>query len=450
MAKPNGEWRMTNGKWKMEMHHSSPAGRSKTPHPTMRLAIAGGLLCTLLLLIWSAGRAGFSSLLASYASMTNKLVAANAAVTLSPANPDAHYLRGAMLATDGYLPGAIHEYQEAALHRPDDYVLWLNLARALEVNGDVAGALTASRQAVQLAPYYARPHWQLGNLLLRAGQRDEAFQELSQAGASDPTLLPGTIDLAWQLSGGDPRFVKQAIQPQTPDAYLALAQYFRKRAEVTEAIAMYVSAGSAAEQERGSYLAELISAKRFPEAYALWSVDHPANPVGHDPAPPGTAVMIDPGFEQESNLHEPGFRWCAGNKAQTLTLSLDADAPREGRSSLRVDFDGDSDPGAPVISQLVLVAPHSHYQLQFAARTAALVSGGLPLVLVIDAGNQQVLGQSLEFPEETNNIWHDFIIGFNSSESTSAVQITLQRECSKSPCPIFGRLWLDNFSLLKL
>jgi hypothetical protein len=72
-------------------------------------------------------------------------------------------------------------------------------------------------------------------------------------------------------------------------------------------------------------------------------------------------------------------------------------------------------------------------------------------VLVIDAGNQQVLGQSAEFSPETNNSWQDFTIDLNSGASTSAVQITLQREkCSKSPCPIFGRLWLDNFSLQKL
>ena len=417
--------------------------------PPMRLAIAGCFLGIFLLLIWNAGRAGFSSLLSSYASMSNKIVPANAAVTLSPANPDAHYLRGAMLAAAGYLPGAIHEYQEAALRRPDDYVLWLTLARALELNADVAGALAASRQAVQLAPHDARPHWLLGNLLLRAGQRDEAFRELRQAGASNPTLLPATIDLAWQLSGGDVQFVKQAIQPQTPEAYLALAQHFKKRRAVTEAIAMYVAAGPAAQQERGSYLSELISAKRFPEAYALWSVDHPANPNGPDLG--GLGIMIDPGFEQESNLDEPGFGWRAGNKAHTLHLALDASAPGEGRSSLRVEFDGDSDPGSPVISQLVLIEPHSHYQLHFAARTAELVSGGLPRVLVIDAGDQHVLGQSPEFPQETNNSWQDFTIDFNSGESTTAVQIALQREsCSKSPCPIFGRLWLDNFSLSKL
>jgi len=442
------------------MPHSlqEAAVRGKRPHPTMRLAIAGCLFGIFLLLIWNAGRAGFSSLLSSYASMSNKMVSANAAVTLSPANPDAHYLRGAMLADAGYLPVAIHEYQEAALRRPDDYVLWLTLARALELNADVAGALAASRQAVQLAPYYARPHWQLGNLLLRAGQRDEAFKELRQAGASNPTLLPATIDLAWQLSGGDVQFVKQAIQPQTPEAYLALAQHFKKRGEVTEAIAMYVSAGPAAERERGSYLSELISAKRFSEAYALWSVAHPANSSGHDHASvagpmgtPGLGLMIDPGFEQKSNLDEPGFGWRAGNKAQNLHLSLDTSTPGEGRSSLRVAFNGDSDPGSPVISQLVLIEPHSHYQLHFAARTAALVSGGLPRVLVIDASNQHVLAQSPDFPQETNNSWQNFTIDLNSSESTTAVQITLQRErCSKSPCPIFGRLWLDNFSLLKL
>src|SRR5207249_1656978 len=97
--------------------------------------------------------------------------------------------------------------------------------------------IAAARQATELAPYYAQPHWQLGNLLVRAGRAEEGFRELRLAGASNPDLLPPSIDLAWQLSPGKIQFVMQAIQPDSPAAYLAVAEYLKKHGQVADVIA---------------------------------------------------------------------------------------------------------------------------------------------------------------------------------------------------------------------
>jgi hypothetical protein len=188
-------------------------------------------------------------------------------------------------------------------------------------------------------------------------------------------------------------------------------------------------------------LAELIATKRFKEAANLWKVGR------QDGASPG--VMVDPGFEQESNLKDPGFGWRLGEKDTGFHLSLDTDKPRQGRSSLKIDFSGESSPSSPVISQLVLVDPGVHYQLRFAVRSEGLVSGGLPLVIVMDAGDNKVLGQSDKFP--TTDGWREYTIDFVAGPSAGAVRIEIQRQpCSKAPCPIFGHLWLDNFLLQKL
>jgi hypothetical protein len=399
------------------------------------------LLVILLLLTWNTARAGLGSLLSTYATQNSQIVPANTAVTLSAGSPDAHYVRAAILEASD-LVGAIAEYRQATLARPDDYVLWLSLARACELNGDTAAAIAAARQAVPLAPYYSEPHYQLGNILLRAGQRDEAFKELRLAGGSNPTLMPGIIDLAWRVSGGDVQFVTRAMAPGTPQAYQALGQYFRQRKEVGAAIAMYAGAGNAVEADRKSYVRDLIAAKRFKDAANLWA-------VGHQPgAAPG--LMIDPAFEQERDLDEPGFGWHLGEKRQGFRLSLDTNDPREGRSSLKVEFSGDSDPSSPVISQLVLIEPGAHYQLRFAVRSESIVSGGPPLLAVMDPDDNKILSRSDQFPRATDG-WREYTIDFDSGPSASAVEISLQRQpCDKSPCPIFGRLWLDRFSLQKL
>jgi len=207
---------------------------------------------------------------------------------------------------------------------------------------------------------------------------------------------------------------------------------------------MFRAAGSGAEQERRLYVDQLISAARFNEAAALWLIDHPeaAQNMG--------SQFRNPGFEEESNLDKPGFDWHQDNRAESLSISLDPNQPSEGHTSLRVDFNGDSDPGVPIISQLILVEAHTRYQLHFVARSEGLVSGGMPYVMVTNAMQNNVLGQTGLFPKETVG-WQDYVLDFNSAEDISAIKVMLRRvPCSKSPCPVFGHLWLDNFSLRKL
>lgn len=398
------------------------------------------LLIIFLLLTWHSARSGLASLLTTAAASSNEVGFANAAVRLHGDDPDAHYVRASiLLASD--LKTAIKEYEQAAFARPDDYVLWLSLARARELDGDTAGAVAAARQAVPLAPDYGQPHYQLGNILLRAGQQEEGFRELRLAGISNPTLLPGIIDLAWRVSGGNVEFVTRAIAPESPAAYRALGQYFRERKTAGAAIAMFAGAGSAAANDRRDYLRELVGAKRFRDAANLWTVG------GRMRVVPG--VMIDPGFEQESDLDEPGFGWRLGERREGFRLSLDTSNPREGHSSLKVDFTGNSDPASPIISQLVLIEPKTHYQLRFAVRAENVVSGGAPLLVVMDADIDNPLKRSEPFPKTTDG-WREYTIEFDSGPSASAVFVTLERQaCDKSPCPIFGRLWLDNFSLQK-
>lgn len=415
---------------------------SKSPvHSILRPIGTAVLMGVLLMLTWSTGRSGLASLLTAYAARSNQLEAANSAVGLGSGDPEVHYVRATLLEPGGDLPGAIAEYRQAAFGRPQDYVLWLGLARASELNGDTASAIAAARHALPLAPDYAQPHYQLGNIFLRAGQRDEAFKELRLAGASNPTLMPGIIDLAWRLSGGNVEFVTQAMDPKTPAAYQALGQYFREHKQPGPAIAMYSAAGAKAAEDRRLYLWELVTLKQFKDAANLWAVDRqPAVAPG---------VMIDPGFEKESNLRDPGFGWRLGERDTGFHLSLDSTNPREGRASLKVEFAGGSDPLSPLLSELVLVEPGSHYQLRFAARSEGIVSGGLPLIVLIDADANKILGQSDRFP--TSGPWSEYTIDFDTSQSASAILITLQRQpCGSTSCPIFGRLWLDAFSLRKL
>jgi hypothetical protein len=58
-----------------------------------------------------------------------------------------------------------------------------------------------------------------------------------------------------------------------------------------------------------------------------------------------------------------------------------------------------------------------------------------------------MLAQSASLPQ--NSIaWQKQVIEFTSPSLCDAIVLKLARnECTSSPCPVFGVLWLDSFSI---
>lgn len=399
------------------------------------------VLLLLLALIWRAGRTGVAAFLTVYAATTSSLSRADSAVRMSPSAADAHYVRAVILEASD-LPAAVREHNEAVKARPDDHALWLSLARALELNGDVEKAIAAARQATTLAPAYSQPHYQLGNLLLRAGQTSEAFAELRLAGTSDPLLMPGIVDLAWRMSSGNAQFVEQAIAPGTSDTALVLAMFFRERHQIEPAIRWFAMSGPVGEPDRRAYVAELITNGRFEAAGELWAVDNSERVQ--------TDAIRNAGFENEIDLRYAGFDWNASPTLKAVRFALDTQNPAEGLSALKVEFSGDSPVLGPLLSQVVLVTPNTKYELQFSARNESIVGGSVPQIFVLDAVSRSAIGQSAALTGTIEG-WRSYVVPFVSSPQTKAVRIAIERQsCSSTPCPIFGRLWLDSFSLRRV
>lgn len=401
-------------------------------------------LC-LLACVWAAKSAvyrGASYLLSDYALQVEQLDPAESAVEMSPNNVRARYVRSVTLANMGEFPEAVRELERAVTLRPADYRLWMELGRTNERANNADAARAAFSEAVRLAPYYAQPRWQLGNFLLRAGQREEAFVELSRAATSNPGLLPAAISLAWGMYAGDPKLVEEAIRPQSRGAHLAVARFFISHGQPVAAMQHVSSVGTLSEFERRILLNELLAAKQFPEAYQLWA--HGREGVSKTAG----AAIIDGSFESSIRVDDPGFGWQPAEKLEGVRVSLDGNQASAGQRSLRLDFEGSSNPAAPVISQLLIVEPSRHYQLSFAARVEELVTGGLPMVTVTDAVDGARIAESGPVSQNTNG-WENRTLDFAPDGSTRTILISVRRQsCTTSPCPAFGRVWLDAFSLI--
>jgi hypothetical protein len=394
-----------------------------------------------------AWRVGAGRLLSKYAGDHMAVEAARRAVRTSPEDPETHSSLGLVLYNTSGARDALEEFERAVLLRPRDYFLWLQLGRARDEAGDAEGAGIALREAMRLAPFYSEPRWQYANVLYRHGRLDEAFAEMRRAAESNPSLYPAFADLAWGTYRGDARAVERVASPRTGAQRLALARLFARKGAADEALALFRAAGEVDADDRKDFLAGLLKAKQFAVAYEVWA-------GGRDDGLGGAGVgrFTEPGFEGRVNTSEAGFGWRQEHALEGVALSLDTQSPKSGSHSLLIEWSGHANPGVDVISQLVLVESGARYRLSFYASTENVKTGGPPQVVVSDASGSdaRVLAQTPALPQGTN-AWQEYEVEFAAPSKTEAVLVSVRRQnCDASPCPMFGRVWLDDFSLKKL
>jgi tetratricopeptide (TPR) repeat protein len=384
--------------------------------PLRGLLILAIGLC--LFLIQASARFGVSRIFTRYALATNSIEGADEAAQLTPSDPEAHRARATVLNR---------------LQKPDEAANSLETAAALRY-GDTQGSLAALDQAVRWAPHYAHTRWQRGNLLLRMGRANDAFTDLRTAAVANPRYAPNLIDLAWGISRNDLKTTESLLDIKNDNERLALIRYLARNGKGREVLDQARLLTTPLSTENKTELARLLfNAKAFMEAYALL----------HGAQQPS---LVNAGFEDPLVLNESSFDWIISPQ-QKNRLAIDVSEKLSGAKSLQVNLDGAWPPGTPLLSQTFVVDPNISYRLSFAVKTKDLVTGGPPLIVAYDATNNQLLGKSENFPTATTP-WTTLNFDFTTLPTSQAAVIRLQRNnCDSSPCPIFGTLWLDEFSI---
>jgi tetratricopeptide (TPR) repeat protein len=403
----------------------------------VRVVVAFLAIAACLFLMQAAARMGFSRLLTRYAVGTNSLAAADQAIQLTPADPDAHRARAIVLNRLHRAAEAEASLETATRLRPLHAAQWLELGATKEELGDNEGALAAFDQAVLYAPYYGETHWQRGNLLLRLGRYDEAFADLRQAAASNRKFLSSVIDLAWSLTKGDANETAALFQINNDNDRLEFARFLARKGkskEVAEQVSLL--AAPLSDQNREELARLVFAAGSFSEAYRL---------SGRVKA----EEIVNGGFEEPLSGKDALSGWKVADGAGKAKLAVDVSQKFAGERSLQVSFEGDA--GVPsLLSQTIVVQGGRHYRLIFEVKTNELITGGPPRIVLTDASSDQILAKSEVFPQSTNG-WQQMSIEFTVPRTSEAVVIGLTRDrCTSSPCPIFGVVWLDEFTLQKL
>jgi hypothetical protein len=416
-------------------------------HRYLRFLLVAIAIAGCLAVIRSSAAFGVSRLLVTYSLTARNAAAAKKATSVTPADAEAHLADAALLSLSQQPDQSAIELERAVALRPADYGLWSELGLMRDQLGNTAAAIAAFDEAVKRAPFYSQPRWNRGNVLLRAGQYEAAFNDLNQAAQSNPELVPRLLDLAWGVSRGDVALTEELAQIKNEKMRIAFARFLARRGRGKEAVAQFARAGSVPDAVKREVVEQLLVKGAFNDAFAIWSASH-SSEAGRELVQP---AIYDGGFEGTLEVGAGGFGWRIPRDLQATSISLDSVQPQSGARCLRVEFSGNSSPGLPVVSQLILVEPSRHYKINFAGRSQEIVTGGRPLVAANDAaGEQKRLAQSTPLAQGDSD-WRTFSFEFTTEPTTSAVLISLQREnCTSSPCPIFGSVSLDSFSVEQL
>jgi len=327
---------------------------------------------------------------------------ARLAVRWAPGDPLTHWRLGTLeektFSADS-LAAAVREYQEAVAISHNDYRYWMELGRALEAAGDGQSGEKALRRAVDLAPAYSHPRWSLGNLLVREGKFEEAFNQLGRAAESDSQMRPQVFDLAMRVLEGNIEQIAK-VTCASRAARLQFAIYLVGAHRFDDAMRMWGAISPADRQAQTALTNEmeqsLIQAKQFRASLSVMREIQ-----GNANLPPADQIW-NGGFESPlSQTSADLFGWVV-NSRQLAQITLDSHG-HTGQGSLRIVFRAPSSLDKIPVSQTVAVEPGTQYRFEYYARTEGLVTASTPVLTVRDAVDGNVLATSKPLPTGTND-----------------------------------------------
>jgi tetratricopeptide (TPR) repeat protein len=380
----------------------------------------------------------------------NNLDIAEVSENLAPRDPITHWRLGQVAQKKLPLDQtgmALGEFEKAVALSPNDYRFWMTLGTAREQAGEAEKAEAALRHAITLAPSYAYPHWYLGNSLLRSGRYEEAFKELRLASEADPDALrPQLFNLVWEVYGSDPQALANAIG-MNPETRASFALYLVNQKKYDEGLKVWN--GLSAEDQKAnktsgdSIVSALVGILRFHDALTVWNQLAPTTGYRAE-----IDRMTDGSFEEVLTYGlDTVFGWQVKTAPQTQ-IGIDPGVSHYGSRSLRTVFQVRNQLDATLISQLVAVEKNTTYDFECYVKTAKFQSGGPLTVQILDANGGASLATS-DSAASGDNDWSRVALNFKTSDKSEAVTIRIYRgSCGENvPCPIFGNVWYDDFSI---
>jgi tetratricopeptide (TPR) repeat protein len=399
---------------------------------------------------WFAVRWQIGSMLAELTAPSdpNAREIAAIALSLSPGDPMANWL-AAGTRKNNFAPDVItataKSYEQVARLSPYDYRWWVELGRAREQAEETEAAEKAYLRAVEIAPNYTYPHWQLGNFYLRQNRSEEAFTELKKAATSNSIYRDQVFSIAWDYYEKNTTRIEE-IAGNSPAVRAGLAKFYASKERAEDSLRIWntlTEEEKAAETEIAKVIAQAFYEKRF----FRQSLEF-IRGLGIEPDARAETVQ-NGSFESPINdIKQTYFGWRVA-PIEKVEVKLDSTQKREGSRGLRVTFNGYIEPTLFAVNQYVTVQPSANYRLTFWVRTENLKSGGTPALEIYNANDDKNIVTSQPFPAGTND-WQQIKMEFTAPANAEAVGLRTIRFFCGTACPIVGAFWYDDFKLERL
>lgn len=365
----------------------------------------------------------------------------------APDDPQTHFAAAVILEktfNPGDLASSLAEYETAVSLSPHNYLLWLNLGRARNLNGDIEGSNAALKRALELAPNYAAVQWAYGNSLVRQGNTGEGFALMAKAAASNPQYSRNAAVSALQIFDGDIAAARQALGDSS-ETNSALASALADASRLPEAFSVWslISQDEMASKYKGtgeSLARRMIAAKEFSLAARIT-----AGFTQNAEVRPEVGQIANGGFENGVKTSAAGaFEWSIADGAEPQIGLSDAQK-HSGKYGLFMLFNTFEAGGFRPVSITAAVESGRQYELEF-FYLSDIKSTLLLKWQIVDAESGVVLASTPAlFPAKT---WTPVVTKFAVPAGSDGVVFRFVREgCLGVVCPINGRISFDDFSL---
>ena len=334
-------------------------------------------------------------------------------------------------------------YRAAVQINPHSARYWFDLASAYQVMGDTANQTAALEHAIQADAMTPDVAWEAANLYLVQGENEKALREFRVVMANDPSLAASSIQFCWRIQP-DVDLLLRDVVPHNAAAYIAFLSLLETRQETADSFKVWNALMQTSEAfdtyRLYEYVRFLIQHKAVDDAVLAWQ--QAANRFGLNAYLPTPNNLIVNGTFNLDVLNG-GFDW-QYQKQAGVTLTLDPTDFHSGRRSLLVGFDGPGITDAGFY-QFVAVQPNTTYDFTAYYKNGELEGAGGPHLTVQDMYTLAVYFDSDELNEA--GFWKSVDGEFTTGPDCKLVVVHIRRLPEGSP--IRGKLWIDDFHLVK-
>jgi len=369
------------------------------------------------------------------------------ATRLSRHNPDPFYRLGVFYQWDirnTDLKESQRYLWKSIERNPLEQAYWLDLAKVYQRMEEKDAFRYAVNNAVLVFPTGYRGRWVSGNLLLRHGDLENALQHFSYI----LTHYPDESSLIYEVLGkviNDPEFILERLVPKDPSSFKLYLSYLYKtddKESVKRAWERKASYGIKTDRTGTlRHIEFLIAHGDLSEAFQVWKDRLREEGLT---IPSDGNLITNGGFENEEILGG-GFDWKIGN-VPGAQVSFDHSTALEGKSSLKIVFDGKKNIAFHHVYQYVALKPSTDYVLKAHMKTEAVTTKSGIRIEISGIGPAAFHGTSESLIGD--NAWKELTVTFRTPPQSQGGLVRIRREkTDKFDRFISGVVWIDNIRL---